>query len=319
MSQEQFPQPNQPPVNGDFVPQPGQDSPSGTEYMAPEALEALANQPEAEHFADLPNDSKIYLYRTERFNRIVGQKYMPLLQEYIDSPESDIPREAFDTDFSGELSPRGFLLDPEGNETNYRPDSIGRFRVDPEKASEAVDSAYQQFTAEQKMAKAVDEIDESIQEQYDTNPSEVEPESVEDLQQKQAERDKQDEIIISNFKAHGATDEQIESFRNDLSRMKEAELKRGRLFPHQSGFVRFEALSHPDDDLDMGVDSGFEQGEDVQVQRTSGQLERGWTFMGIDKRTGSALVGSFDQQTGERLYKDYQLEELKKLNQRKKK
>ncbi|MCL4357623.1 hypothetical protein M1512_01865 [Patescibacteria group bacterium] len=78
---------------------------------------------------------------------------MSALQDYIDSPDSDIPREDFNRNFSGELSPRGFLLDREGNETNYRPDSIARFRVDPAKQDEALDAAYQRFKAEQKWLK----------------------------------------------------------------------------------------------------------------------------------------------------------------------
>lgn len=317
MSQEQYPNPNQQPIDGDFVPKPGQDSPTGTEYMAPEALEAMAHLPETERFADLPNDAKIYLYRTDRFNRIAGQKYMPLLQEYIDSPDSDISREDFDRQFSGELSERGRLLDLEGNETIYRPDSIGRFRVDPAKEDEAVESAYLQFTAEKKMAQAIDEIEQSADKQISLDPSELSATSVEELQQKQAERDKQEEAVISNFAAHGATEAQVQAYRESLARMKAAEVKRGRLFPHQAGFVRFEALSKPEetDKLDMGVDSGFEQGDWVTVQRSSGEVEHQWTFMGINKDTGSALVASFDSY-GRRLYKDYPVDELKKINSR---
>ena len=63
----------------------------------------------------------------------------------------------------------------------------------------------------------------------------------------------------------------------------------------------------------MGVSSGFEQGDWIKVQRTSGKVEHQWVFMGIRKDTGLALVASFDEQ-GRRMYKDYPLDDLKKLN-----
>lgn len=146
--------------------------------------------------------------------------------------------------------------------------------------------------------------------------SEVVANPLEELKQAQAERDKQEEAVISNFRAHGATEEQIEKFQADITRMKEAELKRGRLFPHQAGFVRFEALSKPEQTLDMGVGSGFEQGDWVAVQRSSGEVEHQWTFMGIDPTTGLAEVAAFDEETGDRLSKSYSLDELRKLNKR---
>lgn len=146
--------------------------------------------------------------------------------------------------------------------------------------------------------------------------SEVVANPLEELKQAQAERDKQEEAVISNFRAHGATEEQIEKFQADITRMKEAELKRGRLFPHQVGFVRFEALSKPEQTLDMGVGSGFEQGDWVAVQRSSGEVEHQWTFMGIDPTTGLAEVAAFDEETGDRLSKSYSLDELRKLNKR---
>ncbi len=319
MGQEQLPNSNQQPVGGDFVPQASFLPPvKHMAYGPPEALEAIANHSEAEHFADLRPDSILNLYRTERFNFLAGDKLIPALQDYIDSPDSDIPREDFNRNFSGELSPRGFLLDREGNETKYRPDSIARFRVDPAKQDEALDAAYQQFKAEQKMAEAVDDIEQSADDKFSLEPSELGANSVDKLQQKQAERDKQNEIVIAHFKAYGATDEQIQAYRQDIARMKEAELKRGRLFPHQAGFVHFEALTsarEETDNLDMGVGSGFEQGDRVKVQRTSGKVERQWTFMGIRKDTGLALVARFDEQ-GRRIYKDYSLDDLKKLNPR---
>jgi hypothetical protein len=159
MADEQFPQPNKPPTDGDFVPAPSQDSPSGMEYLAPEALGEQSTLPEATSFAELPNNAKIHLYRTDRFNRIAGQRIMPALQEYIDSPDSNISREDFDRDFSGELSPRGLLLDREGNETIHRPDSIARFRIDPIDENEAIESAYKQFSDEQKLGKTIDEAE----------------------------------------------------------------------------------------------------------------------------------------------------------------
>ncbi|HKR82240.1 MAG TPA: hypothetical protein VJR27_04565 [Candidatus Saccharimonadales bacterium] len=146
--------------------------------------------------------------------------------------------------------------------------------------------------------------------------SELVANPLEELKQAQAERDKQEETVISNFRAHGATEEQIEKFQADITRMKEAELKRGRLFPHQAGFVRFEALSKPEQALDMGVGSGFEQGDWVTVQRSSGEAEHQWTFMGIDPTTGLAEVAAFDEETGDRLSKSYTLDELRKLNKR---
>ena len=168
------------------------------------------------------------------------------------------------------------------------------------------------------MAEAVDDIEQSADDKFSLEPSELGANSVDKLQQKQAERDKQNEIVIAHFKAYGATDEQIQAYRQDIARMKEAELKRGRLFPHQAGFVHFEALTsarEETDNLDMGVGSGFEQGDRVKVQRTSGKVERQWTFMGIRKDTGLALVARFDEQ-GRRIYKDYSLDDLKKLNPR---
>lgn len=144
---------------------------------------------------------------------------------------------------------------------------------------------------------------------------EITPGQVEVLKKQQAERDKQEEVVISNFRAHGATDEQIQGYRADIARMKDAELKRGRLFPHQSGFVRFETLSKPEQGLGMGVGSGFEQGDDLLVQRTSGTVEGGWTFLGVDEKTGLAEVARFDE-TGNRLYKSYPLDDLRKLNRR---
>lgn len=140
-----------------------------------------------------------------------------------------------------------------------------------------------------------------------------------ELRKQQSERDKQDEITISNFRAHGATEQQIQGFREDVARMKEAELMRGRLFPHQAGFARFEALSKPSQELDMGVGSGFEQGDWVTVQRSSGEVQHQWTFMGIDPTTGLAEVAAFDEETGDRLSKSYSLDELRKLNKRNKK
>lgn len=144
--------------------------------------------------------------------------------------------------------------------------------------------------------------------------SEPEPTESEELRKQQAERDKQEETVISNFSARGATEEQVQNYRQDIARMKQAELKRGRLFPNQSGFVRFEALSKPDDDFDMGVETGLEQGGSVRVERTSGQIENGWIFMGINKGTGLAVVGRFDDKSDDRLYKDYPIEELIRLN-----
>lgn len=137
-----------------------------------------------------------------------------------------------------------------------------------------------------------------------------------ELKNQQAERDKQEEVAISNFKAHGATKQQIEAYRDEIARMKQAELKRGRLYPHQAGFVRFEALSKPDQELDMGVGTGFEQGDWVTVQRSSGEVEHQWTFMGIDSNTGYAEVARLDEETGDRLSKSYTVDELKKLNSR---
>lgn len=151
------------------------------------------------------------------------------------------------------------------------------------------------------------------------NNAEVTAEPLQELKDLQAERDRQEETVISNFRAHGATEEQIQSFRGDIARMKEAELKRGRLFPHQAGFARFEALSKTDQELDMGVGSGFEQGDWVSVQRSSGEIEHQWTFMGIDPSTGLAEVAALDESTGDRLSKTYSLDELRKLNKRNKK
>lgn len=156
MTSDQFPQSNKPPTNGDFVPASAQDAPSGMDYAAPEVSGEASALPEASSFGELPNDAKINLYKTDRFNRIVGQKVMPLLEAYIDSPDSDISREAFGRDFSGDLSPRGFLLDRDGNETIHRPDSLTRFRVDPIDENEAIESAYKQFTDEQKLGQAID-------------------------------------------------------------------------------------------------------------------------------------------------------------------
>lgn len=98
--------------------------------------------------------------------------------------------------------------------------------------------------------------------------------------------------------------------------MKEAEIERGRLSPHQAGFVRFEALSKPDQELDMGVGSGFEQGDWVTLQRSFGEVEHQWTFMGIDPATGMAEVAAFDEEAGDRLSKSYSLDELRKFNKR---
>lgn len=160
---------------------------------------------------------------------------------------------------------------------------------------------------------------ENVQQVVTQDTVEAAHDPLSDLKTAQAERDKQEEVVISNFRAHGATEEQIQSFREDITRMKEAELKRGRLFPHQAGFVRFEALSKPDQELDMGVGSGFEQGDWVTVQRSSGEMEHQWTFMGIDSNTGLVEVAAIDEETGDRLSKSYSLDELRKLNKRNKK
>ncbi len=316
-SQEQFPDPIQQPQPGDYVPSQAQEFPAGAEYMAPEAHADMARLPEAGRFADLSNDAKVQLYRTDRFNRLAGQAYMPLLQEYIDSPGSDVSRQEFSRNFTGELSERGNLLDSQGNETNYRPDSIGRFRVDPAKEAEALEAAYMQLATEKKMAQAIDEIGLLPQEHSSIELNEIGVTSPGELQQKQAERDKFEDNVISNFVAHGAIEAQIQAHREIMARMKNAELKRGRLFPHQAGFVRFEALAEPEraGSLDIGIGSGYEQGDWVNVRRSSGEIEHQWTFMGVDYRTGLSRVAGFDEHGG-RMYKDYPLTELDKLNQR---
>jgi hypothetical protein len=157
---------------------------------------------------------------------------------------------------------------------------------------------------------------ENVQQTTTQDNVEATHDPLSDLRTAQAERDKQEEVVISNFRAHGASKEQIEAFRADIARMKEAELERGRLFPHQAGFVRFEALSKPDQELDMGIGSGFEQGDWITVQRSSGEMEHQWTFMGIDPNTGFAEVAAIDEETGDRLSKSYSLDELRKLNKR---
>ncbi len=163
---------------------------------------------------------------------------------------------------------------------------------------------------------AMNPVGEYVQQAATQEALEAVHDPLSDLKTAQAERDKQEEVVISNFRAHGATEEQIQSFREDIARMKEAEAERGRLFPHQAGFVRFEALSKPDQELDMGVGSGFEQGDWITVQGSSGEMEHQWTFMGIDPKTGLAEVAAIDDETGDRLSKSYSLDELRKLNKR---
>jgi hypothetical protein len=163
---------------------------------------------------------------------------------------------------------------------------------------------------------AMNQTSENVQQVATLEALEAVHDPLSDLKAAQAERDKQEEVVISNFRAHGANEEQIQSFRADIARMKEAELERGRLFPHQAGFVRFEALSKPDQELDMGVGSGFEQGDWITIQRSTGEVQHQWTFMGIDSRTGLAEVAALDEETGDRLSKSYSLDELRKLNKR---
>lgn len=156
MTHEGFPGSERSTVGGDFMPGPGHATPTGAEHMPPTALEVMDRLPEAEHFADLPNDAQIQLLRTDRFNYLHSQAGLPTLQEYVDSPDSHIPRTEFDSEFSGEISPRGFLLDREGNETSDMPWHLTQFDVDPDRMSEDAETAYQQFIAEQKMARAID-------------------------------------------------------------------------------------------------------------------------------------------------------------------
>ncbi|MCL4357622.1 hypothetical protein M1512_01860 [Patescibacteria group bacterium] len=83
MSQEQLPNSNQQPVGGDFVPQASFLPPvKHMAYGPPEALEAIANHSEAEYFADLPPDSILNLYKTERFNSLAGQTYVSIAGLY---------------------------------------------------------------------------------------------------------------------------------------------------------------------------------------------------------------------------------------------
>lgn len=173
----------------------------------------------------------------------------------------------------------------------------------------------QLYAAMNPVAEAGQDVSQNTAEAIAATPEAV-IEPLEELKQAQAERDKQEGVVISNFRAHGATEGQIEAFQADITRMKETELKRGRLFPHQAGFVRFEALSKPEQALDMGVGSGFEQGDWVTVQRSSGDMEHQWTFMGINPSTGLAEVAAFDEEKGDRLSKSYSLDELRKLNKR---
>ncbi|HLC91906.1 MAG TPA: hypothetical protein VJC09_02540 [Candidatus Saccharimonadales bacterium] len=148
-------------VGGDFVPPAGQDRPADAEHTVPTALDVMDHLPETEHFADLPNDAQIKLLRTDRFNYLHSQAGLPTLQEYVDSPDSHIPRAEFDAEFSGELSPRGFLLDKDGNETSHMPWHLTQFDVDPDRMDEDAETAYRQYIAEQKMARALDSTEDT--------------------------------------------------------------------------------------------------------------------------------------------------------------
>jgi len=158
------------------------------------------------------------------------------------------------------------------------------------------------------------ELDQS--ENIVAREAEIKAEERSQLLLQQNQRDIEEEIIIVKFRDLGRSEKFIQNYRDELSRMKKAELIRGRLFPHHTGYVRFEALTEPAqaDSIDIGIGTGFEQGSWVSVLRSSGEIEHDWTFMGIDRESGLAIVATIDEVSGEHLTKRITLDELKKFN-----
>lgn len=134
-----------------------------------------------------------------------------------------------------------------------------------------------------------------------------------DIRFDQAEREAEEAARLAHMKETGATEEQLETYKQNLAAMKQAELERGRVFLDYEAYVQFKELSRADDRLDMGLETGLEQGEPVHIPRDTGDIEE-WTFMGIDRTTGKGVVAVKDA-SGHRMTKPYEIKDLKRAAQ----
>ena len=132
-------------------------------------------------------------------------------------------------------------------------------------------------------------------------------------------RDAEEEELIQAWlkdeKMPSFDEEKAKRFRAYSDYRKLREQQRGRLFPDRNAFMRYDMLTRNDEgsaSADMGLETGFDQGQLLSVKRTSGEIEAGWTFLGVNAE-GRAVAGKVGDEANESLYKTIDVEELKKL------
>lgn len=159
----------------------------------------------------------------------------------------------------------------------------------------------------------------------DTEPERDSEDSSEvDFSEKQASRRadvmrKTKEQLEESIAADGSP-ENREAWQNKLAKinrlfdlMESSENERGRLFASPNHFIRFNNLDGIRENFEPGFDSGFEQGQKVNVRRTDGSLEDDWVFMGLDP-SGRALVRKSSEE-GQLIDKSISIDSLRGLNE----
>ncbi|NCS82886.1 hypothetical protein GW746_00505, partial [Candidatus Saccharibacteria bacterium] len=140
------------------------------------------------------------------------------------------------------------------------------------------------------------------------------------IQKEHEARDKQEEEKIQLWlsdEKYNFNQDTAEAYRKYSAYRNKRELERGRIFPDRNAFIRYDQLTRSDlaaKSAEMGLETGFDQGQRVIVKRTSGEIESDWTFIGVDSE-GRALVGKVgDKETGtDNLYKHIDVDALKEL------
>lgn len=122
--------------------------------------------------------------------------------------------------------------------------------------------------------------------------------------------------MVDDYIAKGEPDPVMDQFINGMERMEQNELERGGIFEKYVNFVNIEPfLKHKRmEGVNAGIGSGFEQGQKVTVEQTSGDIEDDWMFAGVAKNGRVRLVKQ-EEETGDILFKDVNFQDFERLNQ----